>query len=1088
MKLFAPILLGLTEAGDHRQTVEMARDTFGNSSRVCGMMSGEYGHMAETMLLDAGESCIYRIKPTRGAPEDSHLHIRLIEAAEVDCNEVQLHVVTNNGNGPEVMGPYCYETQEDGSRHRRGAYSSDTGMDYASKEVDMVYTRTNGGGFRFAFNFEFEFELLPGLPGAAAQSGYAEQMGSYGKPSYGKPAYGSDNDKPKPAPSKPASKPPPKPTYGGDNEKPKPSYQKPTQAPYKPKPTEYKPKPTTEKPKPTPYKPKPTEYKPKPPKPTEYKPKPPKPTEYKPKPTEYKPPPPKPTEYKPKPTPTPYKPTPKPTEYKPKPPKPTEYKPAPTKPGYKPGKPSKPVFYKPVAGCPWETNHGYSTYAGDCPGHENKCNLKYFRVCGESFFNKVYNDVCKWQDAKQLIPMFTEKLVPLGAKFENKFGVKCNGLNKEGKSLQELFGGALPTTERDVPQCKPIAGAVPCELINFHGVTHARQFHHKVEALYHEYLIHHCNKEWQVHFEALLKRMRNSLFCDDGGHPDHDGYVVSPPPPTYGSKPKPPTPAPYKPKPPKPTEYKPKPPKPTEYKPPPKPPVTPTPYKPVTKPVTKPPYKPVTKPPPKPPVTPYKPITKPPPKPPVTPYKPPVTKPPVTKPPVTPYKPNPPKPKPTQYGGNNNTPKPYKPPIFKPNANCPWEKPGNYASYPGDCPGHNGLCNLKYFRVCGETFFNKVYNDVCHWQDAAQLIPMITKKLVPLGAQFEKKNTVKCNGLNKEEKSLQDLFGGVIPEGDRDVPQCKPIAGAVPCKYIDFSGITTARQFHHRIVDLYHGFLKQHCNKEWQVHFEALLKRMRNSLFCDDGGMPDHEGYVVSPPPPVYKPTPPPSPPKPKPTYAASKPAYPQKPPVEYPGHYTSHAGPLETTFYCPWNKFNYNGNEYSNDCGNGKCSLKFSRRCLNNLFNKVYQNICAWQEAIKLMEDITGFLTELGVKVQSSSGDKCKNNINKYQSGQRSMYIDVEFTHDSENYFTDTLPEDRKRRQADVREVPSCKLSAGYIPCGKFNFHQAKDELEFYHMVKELVAFVGKSCNNEWNNRMDSFVLRLKNSLTCEGGLQPDH
>ena len=52
MKLFAPILLGLTEAGDHRATVEMARDTFGNSSRVCGMMSGENGHMAETMMLE----------------------------------------------------------------------------------------------------------------------------------------------------------------------------------------------------------------------------------------------------------------------------------------------------------------------------------------------------------------------------------------------------------------------------------------------------------------------------------------------------------------------------------------------------------------------------------------------------------------------------------------------------------------------------------------------------------------------------------------------------------------------------------------------------------------------------------------------------------------------------------------------------------------------------------------------------------------------------------------------------------------------------------------------------------------------------
>merc|ERR1719454_510525 len=491
-------------------------------------------------------------------------------------------------------------------------------------------------------------------------------MGSYAKPTkpaYGKPskpAYGGDNSKPKP----------PNPTLGDIKPPPSKPYNKPTPAPYKPKPTTAKPyKPTTEKPKP----------------------------------------------YKPT-TEKPYKPT---TEK----PKPTPYKPKPTKPYGGGGKPNKSVLYKPVAGCPWETNHGFSSYAGDCPGHENKCNLKYFRVCGESFFNKVYNDVCKWQDAKQLIPMFTEKLVPLGAKFENKHGVKCNGLNKEGKSLQELFGGQLPTTDRDVPQCKPIAGAVPCELINFHGVTHAREFHHKVEALYHEYLINHCNKEWQVHFEALLKRMRNSLFCDDGGHPDHDGYVVSPPPPTYNNKPKPPTPAPYKPKPPKPTSYKPDPPKPTPYKPkPPKP---------------------------------------------------------------TSYKPKPPKP--TSYGGNNNTPKPYKPPSFKPNANCPWEQNGNYANYGGDCPGHNGLCNLKYFEVCGETFFNKVYNDVCHWQDAAQLIPMITQKLVPLGAKFENVNDVKCNGLNKEGKSIQILLGSGTSENDRDVPQCKAAAGAVPCQYIDFT-------------------------------------------------------------------------------------------------------------------------------------------------------------------------------------------------------------------------------------------------------------------------------------------------------------
>merc|ERR1712227_212210 len=53
----------------------------------------------------------------------------------------------------------------------------------------------------------------------------------------------------------------------------------------------------------------------------------------------------------------------------------------------------------------------------------------------------------------------------------------------------------------------------------------------------------------------------------------------------------------------------------------------------------------------------------------------------------------------------------------------------------------------------------------------------------------------------------------------------------------------------------YHDFLVKHCNAEFGVHFEALLIRLRNSLFCDDGTQSDHEGYVVSPPPPTYKPT-----------------------------------------------------------------------------------------------------------------------------------------------------------------------------------------------------------------------------------------
>ena len=66
---------------------------------------------------------------------------------------------------------YCTDVDEQtGDRHRRGLWSSNSGMDMpANKEIDMVYTRTSGGGFKFSFNFEFEFELLPGLPGAGVQ-------------------------------------------------------------------------------------------------------------------------------------------------------------------------------------------------------------------------------------------------------------------------------------------------------------------------------------------------------------------------------------------------------------------------------------------------------------------------------------------------------------------------------------------------------------------------------------------------------------------------------------------------------------------------------------------------------------------------------------------------------------------------------------------------------------------------------------------------------------------------------------------------------------------------------------------------------
>ena len=43
-----------------------------------------------------------------------------------------------------------------------------------------------------------------------------------------------------------------------------------------------------------------------------------------------------------------------------------------------------------------------------------------------------------------------------------------------------------------------------------------------MEALFNEHLSNHCNTEWNVHFKALLQRLKGSLTCAGGLQPDHD--------------------------------------------------------------------------------------------------------------------------------------------------------------------------------------------------------------------------------------------------------------------------------------------------------------------------------------------------------------------------------------------------------------------------------------------------------------------------------------------------------------------------------------------------------------------------------------
>jgi len=281
---------------------------------------------------------------------------------------------------------------------------------------------------------------------------------------------------------------------------------------------------------------------------------------------------------------------------------------------------------------------------------------------------------------------------------------------------------------------------------------------------------------------------------------------------------------------------------------------------------------------------------------------------------------------------------------------------------------------------------------------------------------------------------------------------------------------------------------------------------------CADGGTSDHDGYMPSPPPPVYgsdnnTPAPPTKPYKTtKAPYKTTKPPKPynggNKTPAPSPygevtenNGYVAYPGPMKNKAYCPWNKNTYSGGTYSGDCKSGKCNLKYVGRCLNNLFNKVYKDICLWKEASSLQKEINAFLIELGVKIEAKWNMKCNKNLPENNGGTRTFDLDPMFDYDlSQNDKTILLESDYdydydydRRRRADVREVPGCNIGAGNIDCSLIDFHNVKNELDYYNKIEKLIGEVGKKCNNEWNNRMNSFLVRFKNSMTCPGGF-PDH
>ena len=86
-------------------------------------------------------------------------------------------------------------------------------------------------------------------------------------------------------------------------------------------------------------------------------------------------------------------------------------------------------------------------------------------------------------------------------------------------------------------------------------------------------------------------------------------------------------------------------------------------------------------------------------------------------------------------------------------------------------------------------------------------------------------------------------------------------------------------------------------------------------------------------------------------------------------------------------------------DLENDMCSLKFVGRCYNQLFNKVYSNICKWREALELMPQINQWLVALGVKWEKMTGNKCDGNSN-----DRFIEADPEFDYDLDGMYFSIL------------------------------------------------------------------------------------
>ena len=98
-------------------------------------------------------------------------------------------------------------------------------------------------------------------------------------------------------------------------------------------------------------------------------------------------------------------------------------------------------------------------------------------------------------------------------------------------------------------------------------------------------------------------------------------------------------------------------------------------------------------------------------------------------------------------------------------------------------------------------------------------------------------------------------------------------------------------------------------------------------------------------------------------------------------------------------------------------CSLKHIAKCANHHFNKVYYNICKWQEALQLLPWLTKWLYALGVKVEQKY-DTCNAYDQKVYDRTTGLGFDEDYDFSDVDIVEDEDATYRRRRAPEIREV----------------------------------------------------------------------